>query len=83
MIDVETSLEPPLASQADETADDQPSVYVAASLIENDGTMRNSNVTVHGDPTDEQLADALIACLRGVAGNRSPGLAAAVDRRVR
>lgn len=36
-----------------------------------------------GDSTDDQLADALIACLRGVAAMRGPGLVAAVERRIR
>lgn len=79
-MDVETSIEPPVFEAED---DDRPSVFVAANLIENDGTYRNANATVPGEATNEQLADALIACVRGAAAMRGPGLVAAVERRLR
>lgn len=80
MIDVETSIEPPPfgAPPFGEESD----VDVSIWITETDGTRRMASVTV-GDPDDERLADTLIACLRGCAAMRGPGLVAALESRLR
>lgn len=81
MIDVETSIEPPgLVDAEDEPGE---GVLVNVSLWEPDGTRRAAHAQLLAYATDEQLADALIACLRGCAVMRGPGLAAAIERRLR
>lgn len=83
MIDVETSIEPPvLDPEPDE--DDEPTVQVHASMIEGDGTHRAGYTHMPASAaSDERIADALIDCLRAVAVMRGPGLTAAVARRIR
>ena len=82
MIEVETEIEPPGLDP--EEPDEPPEISVTVWLNEADGTRRQSAVWgLPPDATDEQLADALIAALRGAAANRGPGLAAAVERRIR
>lgn len=82
MINVDTSIEPPgLDIAADE--EDRPLVLVTVSLSEADSTHRSGSITLAGDSTDVEIADALIACLRGCATMRGPGLVAAIERRIR
>lgn len=79
MIDVETTLEPPPFST--QLLGEEPDVDVTIWITETGGTRRMASVTV-SDPSDAQLAEALISCLRGVATMRGPGLVEAVDRRI-
>lgn len=82
MIDVETDIEPP-GLDSDEGGDGPPYVTVHVALVESDGTRRAGYAGVPVDSTDDGLADAMIACLRGAAAMRGPGLVAAVERRLR
>ncbi|MGH3834168.1 MAG: hypothetical protein ACRDSF_00470 [Pseudonocardiaceae bacterium] len=80
---VETSIEPPDLDQADEPDDESQQVHLSIWLTECDGTARNASMVLPGSATDRQLADALIQCVRGCATLRGPGLATAVERRIR
>ena len=80
---VETGIEPPGLPQSPDEPDDEPRVGAQLLLVEPDDTRRFHLVSIPADvATDDQLADALIACLRGVAASRGPGLTAAVERRI-
>lgn len=82
MIDVETSIEPPtLGLETDES--EEPTIAVSVFVREADDTFRSGYATLTEQSTDEQIAEALTACLRGVAAMRGPGLVAAVERRIR
>lgn len=80
MIDVETSVEPP-GLVTDEP--EEPAVAVSVFVREADDTFRSGYAVINGQSTDEQIAEALIACMRGVAAMRGPGLIAAVQRLIR
>ncbi|MGH3933497.1 MAG: hypothetical protein ACRDS1_00695 [Pseudonocardiaceae bacterium] len=80
---VETSIEPPDLDQADEPDDEPQQMHLSIWLTECDGTSRNASLVIPGSPTDRELADALIRCVRGCAAIRGPGLVTAVERRIR
>lgn len=82
MIHVETVVEPPGLDHLTED-DGDPYICVHAALIEADGTRRAGYAGVPADATDAELVDALVACVRGVAAMRGPGLVAAVEGRLR
>lgn len=63
--------------------DGEPDVDVTVWLTDADNTQRTSHVLLPGDPDDGQIAEALIDAVRGLAASRGPGLAAAVERRLR
>lgn len=81
MIDVETSIEPPGLDELDDGG--EPTIHVHLWFLEGDGTSRGATAMLPATATDDQLAAALAACVRGVATMRGPGLVAAVERRLR
>lgn len=80
MHDVETEIEPPGLDFDDDDGHDSTVVHVA--VVELDGTRRAGYASVPGDASDDDLADCLVAALRGAAACRGPGLVAALNRRL-
>lgn len=81
-MDVETLIEPPGLTD-DTPDDDRPTIYLHVCLYEGDGTNRAGSINVDATATDTELADALIAAVRGCATMRGPGLATAINNRLR
>ncbi|MBV9652653.1 MAG: hypothetical protein JO296_21300 [Pseudonocardiales bacterium] len=58
---------------------EESNIEVTVMITETDGTRRTAELEVP-DRTEDELAEAILTCVRGVAVMRGPGLTAAIER---